>query len=1094
MNKKLSLKIFSVLLPLILLLSLLLPALAAEGGESAKYDLAKAGSSHNKTATSADILEDILGVEISEAERSYLVYCGALSINYDDGITTAKIAAIFEDNILSVTAYPYSYTSVGGVNVTWVPKSARLGEESKSLTPEADAYKTSFEAVSPDSEITRVDVVYALDVRISEEDALTLLNKARSDIPLLEEEIEKKTDAYNTALGEYTAAKEKYLAFLEEEKKYASALEKYNEYLLNLRIYEDKLEAYNEYLADKKEYDAALELRKQYEKDIASYKEEYQLYINYLAEKKTYENSVKEYNAYIEKAEAFRAQLAVIEYATVPSVNMNRTALAAINSDLVTTVLFERDTLESNVVGAPPKVISLAGEATDMLRILLNDYFSLTTEQGRYAYYLQNYEAFRDNFVNLFISLDYLYTNPKVRAALYETERDEKYRILLAQLYLISRSLSDTPVKSVPKDMVDGSYNSDKYKQFVYTDKYTMDIKKYTVSEVLGTSELLSDTNSAAPINGSFPAPVDEPVEPTEVKMPTEPAYVAIPPEVVEVSDPGQAPAEIENPGQAPAEVENPGQAPTEYIPPKEYTDLIAEKDKLFERAAEFSGDYILTLEKTVSKKFIDPDEVNVKFYSENGDTLLYETVIDAGTAADYEGKVPEKAEDERAFYAFAGWKNIHGERVSLSSVSSDQILYPYFEETLKEYKITFFVKNDKYELSLPYGSLPTPPEGITEVEYEGAVMRVFSGFDKEISPVTGECTYTAVYESRFVAPSSQGGADISVGEDGLVLDYGIASDRTLDISLVIDGAKREGGLTVISRYITLCFNYMQLVELGEAGGAKLNINVVGSKEGYCNYTVTVLSSDGKAVAREIGFKLLDKTLPLEANDRMRLYFCDGEGNRRYTKFSSDGDMLSFNAVQGRTYTLAYEYTVNAAAGIGAFLTADKDVYSAGETVELKLDLPNDVRLVRLYYTDQQGNETELDSFRFHMPPSDISIIAEVDYIRYKITFVSDNVVISSLICQKGQMPTVPESPVKSSDGIRKYTFIGWSEEVSAANGDKVYYAVFEASKLEKAEQPDRGMTIYQKVIICAVILVGVLILIVLTVILIRVVRKSRKR
>ncbi len=1082
MNKnKVLFKLLSLFIAVLLLLSFTFQVLGAESvNTSDNYNYKKAGSPYNKTADSAQILETMIGEKLSESERSYLVAYGNIKVEYEDGITTAKISAVLTGGSLSVSAFRYSYISESGAEIVWVPKTASLGNEEKTLVKKDDSYTAVFEGVTEESGIAQVDILYTTSVIITEKDAKALLNKAKNDIPLLEEEIALKTDEYNRALTEYNAAKEKYLKFLEEEALYRENLEKYESYIIAYRIYSEKLEAYNEYLADKEIYDAAFELRSRYEKDLLEYKKNYADYINYITAKKTYDEDLAAYNTYIEKVGKFRDRIAIINYAEIKMTDLNRSALLAINGTVVTSVLEERDSLENKLVGAPPQVITLAGEATDRLRILFKDYFSYTTEEGRYGYYLLHYNEFKESFVNLFISLDHLYKNSSVRAALYETDRDEKYRILVAQLYLIAHALSDEPIKSVPKSMVEGSKDADKYSQFTYTSSYTIDtLFKYTVSEVLYGAELLVDKNSAAPINEPFPAEVKEPILPEKVDEPIEPSYVAPPLELEVAEDPGEPPKTVEDPGEPPKTAEDPGEPPEEYVPPSEYLSLIADKDSLSTRVPDFRGNYNLKLEKTVTKKFIGQEEVNVKFYSENGTALLYETTVDLGTSVGFEGVIPTKNEDAGAAYSFGGWKNSQGELISLDSVLSDLILYPHFNATVKSYKVTFDINGEKHEQTVLYGTVPEFSGELPSVQYIGDHIYTFSGWDRDLSAIEGDSLYTAVFDRTYIAPSSQGGASVTVADGELVLDYGITMDRKLDISSALSIAEKAGGLKIVSPYLTVSFSYSQLKALSSSEGAAILIEVSESVGSYYKYNVGIFNREGNAVGEELSFEVLDRYASLPENDRLKLFSFDTEGNRRYTKYQLTEQGLSFNAISGREYTFAYEYTVNAAAGSGATVALPKPFYSVGENVEMDLYIPDNMKLVRLYYTDKNGDTVELTTSSFRMPEYDIKLVAEIEFIKYKITFVSEGYVISSSYCLKGEMPQEPETPLKPSDGVNNFEFVGWSEEVTAAEADKTYRAVFGSSPIEEAEEVNKGLTLYQKAVLTVAVVGGVLLLLI---------------
>lgn len=1080
LNKTKTVRIISIFILSTLLLSILLTlGVSAEASSTSSYDLSREGSSHNKEMNSAELLEKMLGEELSTAERAYLVSYGDLSVKYDDGITTAFVSAMPDDGRLTVNAYEYSYTSVSGGTVTWIPAFAELAGETQALVKSSDAYVAVFEGFNEQSGVERVNVTYTLKVQISEEDALALLNQAKNDIPTLEAEIEEKTKEFERLSEEHSLAEEKYLDYLEELESYGIALEKYEEYLKEYRIYSEKLAEYNQYLIDLEKYSLQLEKREQYEKDLQAYRDAYPLYVVYLQEKKEYDLLYAEYTKYAESVNRFRDRLAILEYANTPQTALKRSAVAAINGNVVTSVLAERDSLESNLVGAPPKVIDLAGNATDRLRALLKDYYSYTTDQGRYTYYQQNYQAIRDSFVDLFISLDYLYKNASVRAVLYETERDEKYRILVAQLYLIAHALSDTPIKSVSEDLVAGSKDADKYKQFTYTSSYNMDVYKYTVSDILGKDGLLTDKNTATPINEPFPTEVPEPTAPTVVEKPVEPEYVAEPEEVSPVEHPGEPPVTVDDPGEPPTEVLPAGEAPEEYIPPKEFTDLIAIKADVSHRNADFSGGYTLVLEKTVSKKFINPDEVNVKFYSENGEVLLYETTVDSGTGADYYGIIPTKEEDDRAVYLFDGWCDSDGERVSLSSVGRDVNLYPIFKETIKEYSVIFDVDGVITEERIPYGTLPeysgkTPERADTDL-----YTYTFIGWDKEISPVTGDVEYKAAFSSEYIVPTTQGGATVTYGDGVVIVDYGFAFDRSLKLYGALSRAAEYGSLLVKTPYLTVEVSFRGVRELLSENVDTVKLEVTETSASIRLYELTVLDREGNSVSTDVSFKLTDKTVRFEYNDRLKLYTTDGQGERRYMKFALEGKKLEYTAKANIPYTLSYEYSITLAADASLGLSADRELYSNGENVTLSMTLPDNVKLVRFYYVTSDGVETELTHHRFTMPSSDVTVVCEVEYVRYLINFVSEDTVISSFYCIKGEMPAVPETPKKLSDGEFNYVFVGWSEEVCPANGDVTYHAVFEAVPVEAPPPVEQGMTIYQKATFVAAVVIGVFVIII---------------
>ena len=130
-----------------------------------------------------------------------------------------------------------------------------------------------------------------------------------------------------------------------------------------------------------------------------------------------------------------------------------------------------------------------------------------------------------------------------------------------------------------------------------------------------------------------------------------------------------------------------------------------------------------------------------------------------------------------------------------------------------------------------------------------------------------------------------------------------------------------------------------------------------------------------------------------------------------------------------------------------------------------------------MYYRDSDGEETELESSRFEMPESDIVLIAEVDYVKYRITFCSDGKAISSRYYKAGEKPIVPESPKKPNHNGITYVFRGWSAEIGEVSEEMTYDAVFDEVPIENGESEASGET-KQKQLVSYVVLgmaIGVL-------------------
>lgn len=138
------------------------------------------------------------------------------------------------------------------------------------------------------------------------------------------------------------------------------------------------------------------------------------------------------------------------------------------------------------------------------------------------------------------------------------------------------------------------------------------------------------------------------------------------------------------------------------------------------------------------------PKKYTITFVDEAGN-VLQEEELSYGDTPVYNGETPSKESTAQYSYQFNGWDK------ELVAVSDNTTYTVVFEEILNQYKVTFLSDDNETVLDeqvVDYGTTPvyagnTPTKAETnEFKY------VFKGWDKEISAVTGEVTYVAVFET----------------------------------------------------------------------------------------------------------------------------------------------------------------------------------------------------------------------------------------------------------------------------------------------------------------------------------------------------------
>ncbi len=1032
---------------------------AAEHG----YDYSRPASSHNVTLRSDELLAEYLGCELPSAEAEYLRSFGDVTVTYNDGITTDKIVREYSNGTLRITAYEYSYVAASSATVTWYPVSVTVGDSMAMLTHTGEGYTAEITGV-PEDESTSALVTYSLSLTVSRKDISSLVNLAYLDAPVWERTLAEREREYDERLEEYNGKLALYNAYLEAQDKYGRDLILYRDYLVKQKLYDDALGEYNGYLAALAKYERDLSAYNAYQAALTAYNTAYAEYLVYLGALADYNAKLAVYNGQQATLAAVRAQLGFIDLAKV-KMTMSRDVYSAIMGNLVTEVLVgNKDLLTSPAIGAKAEVIEAAGTATENLRILLPTYFSLGSEEERYAYYSANFAHLRDNFTTLAQSLDELYRNRRIRNELKAQDRDEKYAILVAQLSLIASALSG--------DTIDSYYGTEKL-----GGSYTIDYgdTKKTLSSILENKTYVDTGVSPTPLADGYPVVMEKPTAPEEKVEPSAPTAVALPAMPHEVEHPGDAPDEVAEPIMPEAVLE-PTQ-PERYVPAPEITELIASygRGELTERE-EPEGDLTFNVYKTVTKKLFGANEVTVVFHGTSGEVL--ETLsIDSGTGAEFFGTPPTKAEDARAVYTFRGWCRSDGVSVDLTSVESDLDLFPYFHEDIKYYEITFTVDGEATVLSFPYGtvpdfgSIPTRPDG-NSLKYS------FSGWNTPLVPVTGNASYTACFTSEYIVPFGSSGAQISESGSDYVVNARSAGSSVIDLTYLIEKAltpRAVRGIVLDTAYGRITLSYSVLTLMSGAGDTLLSVNAV--QLGAYGYTYRVNVYNASGAPATASYKLSAGFvcgLPNAAENS--LFYTSAEG-RVGVPFTHGGSLVSFSALSGIEYNFLREYSVNLVPTDTAAVTVSSSRTHAGASVTLSA-VPNaGYKIVALRVIDKLGNPLPVTDGAFVMPSCDVTVAVETAPIEYTVTFMDGTRTLSVHTYKYGENPTPPPAPNKLGEGYYLYTFSGWSHELAPVTADAVYYAVYTVTPLPEPVEPG-GLQISEgilKLIVAAVVALAML-------------------
>lgn len=139
----------------------------------------------------------------------------------------------------------------------------------------------------------------------------------------------------------------------------------------------------------------------------------------------------------------------------------------------------------------------------------------------------------------------------------------------------------------------------------------------------------------------------------------------------------------------------------------------------------------------------------NVKFM--NGDTEVSSATLEEGAAITAPA-APTKAADAQYTYTFAGWSTDGTNVVDVAeTATADVTYYAVYTKTVNKYDIKFIANDKETVVSTEYGAMPVAPTVESYTDAKGGLLYTFKNWTPDIVAVTGEATYTAVYEESMV-------------------------------------------------------------------------------------------------------------------------------------------------------------------------------------------------------------------------------------------------------------------------------------------------------------------------------------------------------
>ena len=403
-----------------------------------------------------------------------------------------------------------------------------------------------------------------------------------------------------------------------------------------------------------------------------------------------------------------------------------------------------------------------------------------------------------------------------------------------------------------------------------------------------------------------------------------------------------------------------------------------------------------------------------IRFENENG-VLLESQEVKNGAMPVYGGEKPTKENTAQYTYSFKGWDK------TIVAATGDATYVAMFDSIVNAYLITF--KNGEEVLQsevLAYGKVPTYDGEKPAKQSNAQYTYSFKGWDAEIVAVTGEATYSAMFDSivnTYLVTFKNGESILQSTE----VEYGVAP--------VYTGEMPSRPATAEYTYSFKGWDAEIIAVTGEATYSAMFDSVVNT------YLVTFMNGDVTLQSEPVAYG----TVPTYDGEKPAK-----QSNAQYT-YSFKGWDAEIVAVTGEaTYSAMFDSVVN------TYLVTFKNGESILQSTEVEYgvepvytgEMPSRPATAEYTYTFKGWDKTIVPV------AGDATYTAQYDSVRnkYTITFYFDDgkTVVETMVVEYGQMPDPTKTPSKIAEEHSYYTFKGWEPALAPVTGDASYKAVFD--------------------------------------------------
>ena len=127
-----------------------------------------------------------------------------------------------------------------------------------------------------------------------------------------------------------------------------------------------------------------------------------------------------------------------------------------------------------------------------------------------------------------------------------------------------------------------------------------------------------------------------------------------------------------------------------------------------------------------------------------DGTVLETDTEVPYGTTPSYNGETPERVATAQYTYTFTGWTP------EVAPVTGDVAYTATFSSQIRTYTVTWVIEGQSETETYEYGEMPSYKNGTPAKPETTEYTYTFEGWAPELAMVTGDATYTAVFEQHI--------------------------------------------------------------------------------------------------------------------------------------------------------------------------------------------------------------------------------------------------------------------------------------------------------------------------------------------------------